>query len=55
VKQRLDVNRESTEALATFYGSASKLARIDGTGEPSQVTDCLFEALADVPSGSRKA
>ena len=55
VKQRLDMNRESTDALATYYEAAAKLARIDGTGEPSQVTDRLLEALAEVPSGSQKA
>ncbi len=55
VKQRLDVNRDSTEALAGHYDHASNLVRIDGTGEPSQVTARLFEALDRVPATARKA
>lgn len=55
VQARLDVNRESTEALAAYYDEAGKLTRIDGTGEPSAVTGRLLAALADVPVATGKA
>ncbi len=55
VKARLDVNRESTEALAAYYDEAGKLARIDGAGDPSQVTERLLEALAGVPVTTGRA
>lgn len=55
VQARLDVNRESTEALATYYDEAGKLTRIDGAGEPSAVTGLLLAALADVPVATGKA
>lgn len=55
VQARLDVNRESTEALAAYYDEAGKLTRIDGAGEPSAVTGLLLAALADVPVATGKA
>lgn len=55
VQARLDANRDWTEALAVYYGDAGKLTRIDGTGEPSAVTDRLLAALADVPVATGKA
>ena len=55
VKQRLDVNRQSTEALAGHYEHASTLIRIDGTGDPLQVTARLLEALERVPASARRA
>ncbi|MSQ41436.1 MAG: adenylate kinase [Dehalococcoidia bacterium] len=42
VAERLRVNREQTEALVGYYAPAGKLHRVDGTGEPAQVTGRLL-------------
>jgi adenylate kinase len=55
VQARLDANRAWTEGLAVYYGDAGKLTRIDGTGEPSAVTDRLLGVLATVPAAAGKA
>jgi len=51
VKARLDTNREWTEQLATYYGNASKLHEIDGTGDPSGITARLMSAIESVSAG----
>lgn len=55
VQQRLTVNREQTEALAEYYDRTSKLLPIDGTGEPSEVTERLLTAIDGVSPAARKA
>lgn len=55
VKARLDTNRAWTEQLADFYGRQGKLHEIDGTGEPSDITQRLLSALQGVSAGSEKA
>ncbi len=48
VKARLDTNRTWTEQLAEYYGGQGKLHKIDGTGEPSDITARLVNALSSV-------
>ena len=48
VKARLDTNREWTEQLASYYGNASKLHDIDGTGDPASITARLMSAIESV-------
>jgi len=55
VKARLDTNREWTEQLATYYEAASKLHHIDGTGDPSEITDRLMAAIESVPVAASEA
>jgi len=55
VKTRLDTNREWTEALAKYYGDQSKLHGIDGTGEPSDVTERLVAVLDGLSVGAERA
>ena len=50
VKARLDTNREWTEQLASYYGNASKLHEIDGTGAPAGITGRLMFAIESVPA-----
>ena len=51
VKARLDTNREWTEQLASYYGRASKLRQIDGTGDPAGITARLMSAIESVSAG----
>ena len=55
VRQRLDVNREQTEALAGYYERAGKLLAVDGRGEPSEVAERLLAALDGMSVSARKA
>ena len=55
VRQRLDVNREQTEALATYYRGAEKLHTVDGSVEPTAVTEALMAVLARVLAAAQKA
>jgi adenylate kinase len=55
VQQRLNVNREWTEALAGYYERTGKLTSVDGAGAPDEVTGRLFEALSAVPATARRA
>jgi adenylate kinase len=55
VKARLDTNRAWTEQLAEYYGAASKLHEIDGTGEPSDITARLMDAIDSVSSAASEA
>ena len=48
VAKRLETNRAWTEALAEYYGKQDKLYPVDGTGEPSEVTQRLEGALEGV-------
>ncbi len=48
VKARLETNREWTEQLASYYGNASKLHAIDGTGDPAGITARLTSAIESV-------
>jgi adenylate kinase len=48
VKARLDTNREWTGQLASYYGNASKLHAIDGTGAPAGITARLISAIESV-------
>ena len=50
VRARLDANREWTEQLASYYGNASKLHEIDGTGAPAGITGRLMFAIESVPA-----
>ena len=55
VRQRLEVNREQTEALVEYYGRAGKLYAVDGTGDPADVSERLLRVLEDVPAVGQKA
>lgn len=55
VKARLDTNRAWTEQLAEYYGAASKLHHIDGTGDPSEITARLLAAIESVPISTTEA
>jgi adenylate kinase len=55
VKARLDTNREWTEQLADYYESASKLHCIEGTGDPSDITTRLMDAIKLVPAVASEA
>ncbi len=55
VKARLDTNRAWTEQLADFYGKQAKLHDIDGTGDPTDITQRLLSALQGVSAGSKRA
>ena len=52
VQRRLEVNREPTEALAKHYGDLGRLRRVDGSGEPSQVTERLLAAIESVSAAA---
>ena len=53
VQRRLDVNREPTEALAEHYAHLGRLRRVDGSGEPSQVTERLLAAIESVSAAAQ--
>src|SRR5690606_27242766 len=55
VKARLDTNRAWTEQLAGYYGGQGKLHEIDGTGEPSEITARLLQAIGSVTTGGSRA
>ena len=55
VKARLDTNRAWTEQLAEYYELASKLHHIDGTGDPSDITGRLTNAIELVPAAASGA
>ncbi len=54
VQQRLEVNREWTEALADFYARAGKLHAVDGSGDPAGVTAALERVLDGVPAAGNR-
>lgn len=55
VKARLDTNRAWTEQLAEFYGSQGKLREIQGTGEPSEITERLLAEIESVTANGSRA
>ena len=55
VSARLAANRESTEALASYYRAQSKLHDVDGTGEPPDVTARLVAILDGLSARVEKA
>ena len=55
VRQRLEVNREQTEALVEYYRRAGKLHAVDGGGDPSDVSERLLRVLENVPAVGQKA
>jgi len=55
VKARLDTNRAWTEQLADFYSKQGKLHEIDGTGDPTDITQRLLSALQGVSAESKRA
>ena len=54
VQQRLEVNREWTEALADFYARAGTLHAVDGSGDPAGVTAALERVLDGVPAAGNR-
>ena len=48
VKTRLDTNREWTEALATYYENQNKLRSVDGTGDPTVITERIISVLDEI-------
>lgn len=55
VKARLDTNRAWTEQLADFYSKQGKLHEVDGTGDPSDITQRLLSALQGVSAEPKRA
>jgi adenylate kinase len=45
IKRRLDVYAQRTEPLVAYYLSQDRLAPVDGTGDPEQVTARLLRAI----------
>lgn len=52
VRQRLDANRASTDALVEYYERAGTLHAVDGTGEPAAVTALLLRELSGVSAAT---
>jgi adenylate kinase len=48
VKMRLDTNREWTEALAPYYENQNKLRSVDGTGDPTVITERIITVLDEI-------
>lgn len=46
VRHRLEVYRERTAPLQAYYEKRDLLKRVDGSGEPTAVTECIKHALA---------
>ncbi len=45
IKRRLDLYAEQTEPLVAYYMAQDKLAPVDGTGEPTTVTQRLLRSI----------
>ena len=55
VRQRLEVNREQTEALVVYYRGAEKLHAVDGAAKPAAVTEALMLVLNRVAAAAQRA